>query len=562
MFAKVSITRKLMLVSVILISMVVLMTIASAYRLNLIEHHITSISDKDIPLTKMLTKVTEYQLEQEVYFEKAFRYALGLTISTAVDNPIKDTLSHFNDLTVKIDEEVVTTSKLLNNAVRESDFPEEIAEFSKLTATLATYDAQHKIWSDLAVEVMLALQKGETEKAIMQASEAEVLAHQLEIGIISILEEIENFTQQATIKVDEEAQSSLTEALLMATFSIFFGIWFAWFIQRSIKHDIGNLRQSVASVAAGDLSQSANHDDMCNDLSQVLGDIEEMRLNMRSTIGLINQSSDELLSASVSMNDMSSNMLIDMEKQSTEVTLLTVALEEIKLTASNVAENAETTSTSTEEVNQFSLTSKDEMAVVTHAMAELNDSLEQSSTTISNLNEYSQKIGSILEVIKGIADQTNLLALNAAIEAARAGEQGRGFAVVADEVRTLAQRTQESTTEIEEMITTFTNSTIVAVDSISKSHISAKSSRQAALKSNDNLDKIGNLIKTTNTMITQIATAAEEQSNVVVDINTRVDEINVLSKNNVDSFAQVSVASEQLSSTAKILRQEVTRFSI
>ena len=196
------------------------------------------------------------------------------------------------------------------------------------------------------------------------------------------------------------------------------------------------------------------------------------------------------------------------------------------------------------------------------SMSQLNSSIETSSENITALDHHGQKIASVLDVIKSIADQTNLLALNAAIEAARAGEQGRGFAVVADEVRTLAQRTQESTTEIEEMINAFQKETVSAVSAMKTSKQFAQSMLDTANKSQSNLLEITHSVNNINDMTMQIASAAEEQAVTVNELNKNLTSLSELSDSNVNSSSQVSVASEQISNVAKQLKIEISYFNV
>ena len=178
----------------------------------------------------------------------------------------------------------------------------------------------------------------------------------------------------------------------------------------------------------------------------------------------------------------------------------------------------------------------------------------------NRLKEQSEQINNVVEVIRSVSDQTNLLALNAAIEAARAGEQGRGFAVVADEVRTLAQRTQESTTEIEAMITAFKGETRDAVKMMDESQGYAEAMLVTAQNSNDNLTEISSSIVDVNGMTLQIASAAEEQAAVVHEINQNLHAVNDLSGKNLNASSQVSEASEEIETISKRVLDEVSYF--
>ena len=193
-------------------------------------------------------------------------------------------------------------------------------------------------------------------------------------------------------------------------------------------------------------------------------------------------------------------------------------------------------------------------------MDKLASEIKQTGTVINKLEEDGVKIGAVLDVIRSIAEQTNLLALNAAIEAARAGEQGRGFAVVADEVRTLASRTQESTQEIQHMIESLQSGTAAAVIAMDSSRAQAQIGIEKISTAGDALMTITSGIEHINDMNTQIASASEEQNAVSEEINKNAVKISQIAETSANNSAQAQIASGELSRLAVDLQGMVSQF--
>ncbi len=250
------------------------------------------------------------------------------------------------------------------------------------------------------------------------------------------------------------------------------------------------------------------------------------------------------------------------EVQQDEVTMVATAVTEMATATEEIASNADHTAQTAKDAVSLSDHGQQQVTKSQSSIRALAHEVETASAIISELNAHSQKINSILSTISGIAEQTNLLALNAAIEAARAGEQGRGFAVVADEVRVLSQRTHSSTQEIQAMIETLQQTAAKAVKSMTQSHQMADTSVSDAHSASESLVKISQAIHDISDMAIQIATAAEEQTSVTSEINRNTESIRTVSEN-LSSEAQTAKAqAQELARLAASLQQEVGRFKL
>jgi len=249
-------------------------------------------------------------------------------------------------------------------------------------------------------------------------------------------------------------------------------------------------------------------------------------------------------------------------QQQKETELAATAMTELTSTAQEVAKNTTQTADATRHANDEAGKGNHLATQALDGMEQLRGQVENAAKVIQVLVERSDDIGKVLDVIKDIAEQTNLLALNAAIEAARAGEQGRGFAVVADEVRTLAMRTHESTEEIHKMIALLHAGVGDAVGVMEKAQQQAEEGKGNVAMTTESLAKIADAISRVNDMNTQIATATEEQSAVVEEVNRNIVSINHVSEQSADGAQQVSTASVELCNLSRHLREIVGRFKV
>lgn len=278
-----------------------------------------------------------------------------------------------------------------------------------------------------------------------------------------------------------------------------------------------------------------------------------------SVVGQVSQANLKLTAASEDLSQITSGAQQDAERQEGETISLAAAMNEMLATVHEVARSASLAAESTRQTEAEAAEGRRMVELTMQQIAGLTDDLSESRSVVERLAKDSQDIGSVLDVINGVAGQTNLLALNAAIEAARAGDHGRGFAVVADEVRSLAQRTQRSTQEIHDIIERLQSGATTAVERMAFNAEKAQSTMAQAAQAGESLNAITAAVSTINDMNLQIATAAEEQSATAEDINRSVSGIRDTASSAGQTISRTRAASTELRQLAQELGGQIER---
>ncbi len=383
-----------------------------------------------------------------------------------------------------------------------------------------------------------------------------------------LLEEIEALEELADGAVEgeqENIQDAISSSYTLITLALIGGIVMAalaiLFSLHMIARPLALVARGLKEISEGEgnlnVALQANSQDEIGDIARGFNKFVE---RIRITIVEVAESTTQLSKAAEQMSVVADQEKRNMFDQKTEIEQVATAINEMTATVAEVARSASGAAVAAKQAQQQANDGQlivGESVTVTKQLAE---DVERASGVIIEVESDSNQIGSVLDVIKGIAEQTNLLALNAAIEAARAGEQGRGFAVVADEVRTLASRTQESTQDIQTMIERLQKNTKHAVEVMSQGQAQAVKGVEHVGKAGDALSEITSSVTTINNMNSHIASAAEEQNAVTEEISQSILNISNLADQSVDASQQIASSGSNLESLSIKLQQLVGQF--
>lgn len=363
-------------------------------------------------------------------------------------------------------------------------------------------------------------------------------------------------------RVNAIYQSSITIFVALACAAMIISIVIGLWVNRSVMNPINDILSKLKLIHQdSDLTvkfTTFNHDELgqiSTSLTQVIEHLRGILHSIAEAANTVNSSANELSSFTQATNKR-------MQQQQAETEQTATAMNEMTATVAEVAQSASAAADSAKDADTYAANGNNIVMQSISSMSQLSDQIQKTAQVIGFLSNESQNIGRVLDVIKSIAEQTNLLALNAAIEAARAGEQGRGFAVVADEVRTLAQRTQKSTQEIEAMIATLQQGVKEAVNAMEIGINQVDDANDKANQAGQALKEIVSSVDSITELNTHIATAAEEQSSVAESINRSIIAISDIAEHSTASAAELSESVVNLTKLANSMRNQVSAFKL
>ena len=376
-----------------------------------------------------------------------------------------------------------------------------------------------------------------------------------------LLDRSDKLTTSQTVVRDTDAAHAKNLLLLATALALAFGVLAAWAITRQIVIPLNQTLKVAERVASGDLSHNLISQRQ-DELGQLQRSMQSMTVGLRELIGGISDGVTQIASAAEQLSAVTEQTSAGVNSQKVETDQVATAMNEMAATVQEVARNAEEASEAAVAADQQA---REGDKVVGEAIAQIErlaSEVGNSTEAMGHLKRESDKIGSVLDVIKSVAQQTNLLALNAAIEAARAGEAGRGFAVVADEVRSLAQRTQKSTEEIEELIVGLQSGTQQVATIMDNSRGLTDSSVELTRRAGNALENITRTVSAIQAMNQQIATAAEQQSAVAEEINRSVLNVRDVSEQTSAASEETAASSAELARLGVYLQSLVGRFKV
>jgi len=366
----------------------------------------------------------------------------------------------------------------------------------------------------------------------------------------------------ASAVTDTAAGTAMNRGLIMMLGAIvvtFFALLFS--VRRMVLQPMASVVQQLGRIASGDFTVPVAIDSQ-DEIGRLAESAEKIRQELGLALHQVVESASSLAGEAAELAAISRATTEGVAAQQRETDMVATAINEMTATVAEVARSAAHAAEAAHKADQESRGGHHLVATSIDDIDRLAGEIDRTAEAINTLERDSENISSVLDVIRGIAEQTNLLALNAAIEAARAGEQGRGFAVVADEVRTLASRTQLSTQEIQSMIERLQQGTRAAVQAMEQNRSHAQETVLQAARAGTALETITAAVTRISDMNGQIASAAEEQGAVAEEINRNVVKISQVAEESASGAQRITAASHDLSNLAKTLQQLTARFTI
>ena len=435
------------------------------------------------------------------------------------------------------------------------------AAHSNLRALVESYTPEEMIDGAKAKRVLDMMNQyvAAIEQYIAASEAAQALNEQLKVTAEEITSRSKQLIEYQRELRDADSRTAHLQQLSVAVLALLLGTLFAFVITRQITRPLTATQAMVRRIADGDLSEQPGIKRR-DEIGAVQRGVQEMAQALRELIGGIRESVNQLSGAADNLSTVTQQTSAGVVSQKQETDQVATAMQEMAATVQEVARNAAQASQAASETDDQTEQGDQVVSQVVERIEALAQEMVRSTDAMQSLQAESGRIGNVMDVIKAVADQTNLLALNAAIEAARAGEAGRGFAVVADEVRNLARRTQESTAEIEGLVGALQQGTQHVAAALQESRSLTDDSVALARQAGQALAQISEKVGSIEVMNQQIAAAAEQQGAVAEEIGRSVLNVRDVAEQTATASQETAASSAELARLGAQLQQLVSRF--
>ncbi len=509
---------------------------------------------------------------QKVFLQLSTRYQeLGLTPTTGLYGSLREAVHkaeenvnshnkidlladilmlrrHEKDFMLRQDEKYIQRFAIsmdkINAYVKESDLSDN--QKAELAKNLKNYANDFKTFSNKLITIGLNAELGDLGLMRTTIHKSQTL--------------LDEQSEALTTYINAEVEHINQIYIILAATIVIIMCWLIFVAYKGINTPLQSLTHTMNKAnREKDLSIRSNMTGK-HEIAQLALVFDNMMESFSQVLAHIDQASEQVSSASSELSQINQVSASNIREQQSLIEQVATAMNEMTVSVQEVSRNISATSESADDAYQETNTGKEKVSSAVSSVEALVDKIVKAKNVLDQLDKDSDDVSKVMEVIRGVAEQTNLLALNAAIEAARAGEQGRGFAVVADEVRTLAGRTQQSTEEINQIIERLQANSKLAVEVMEQSQSQVTQTVEQAQTAGIALNVVTEKVNQINSMSTQIACAAEEQNSVAEDINQKIVEINDRAISNTENSEQSSIASNEQARLAGELKQLVNQF--
>jgi methyl-accepting chemotaxis protein len=544
-FRDLGVSAKLWLSNVILGALIIMLAVVATQRLSHIGGNVDKLGDVLVAVDVLL------QADRDLY------QALVAERSLIFSKPGSDEFSELVDM---------HKGNVLQARERAEKFRAMISS-PEIEAYFSVYAGHRDQWEQLTNKIREERESdtraGRRTAIDLSFGSAEQEFNLMRDQIDQMVEHMEEIADQAKTETSVSVTSSKATLLTLLIVSLVFGVAIAYFFPKTI---VGPIREMTARInelagGGGDLtSKVAIHSK--DEIGQMGESVNNFIDGLRGLLGQIIVLGKTFGEQAKALKESSENNRHVTDGAMQETDMLATSITEMSASVQEVAENASGAAAQAQKAHDDSQSGRAIVTSTTNAINQLSEKVQNSAQAIDKLKHNAASIDDVVNVIRGIAEQTNLLALNAAIEAARAGEQGRGFAVVADEVRALASRTQSSTEEIQKMIEELQHSAGEAFDSMEQGKSSAVVAVEHATQAGESLEEVNSAISLMADMNTQIAAAAEEQSAVSGEISENANKLTMFAKDASSLSDQVNASASEMETSAIELSDKLSNFKV